>query len=136
MATNFATAAQEIVFGLLNGNLTDCTVFDTAPFLPEGAPATTFPYCVIGEDTQVAWDTDDTLGAEMTLTLHFWSRATGNKEVKALMGEAYALLNRANVTKSGYNIVDCLWEFGSVVSDPDAKTKHGVQRYRLTIQEA
>jgi hypothetical protein len=136
MATDFATAAQEIVFGVLNGNLTGCAVFDTAPFLPEGAPAETFPYCVIGEDTQVAWDTDDKRGAQVTMTLHFWSRVTGNKEVKALMGEAYALLNRANITKSGYNIVDCLWEFGSVVSDPDAKTKHGVQRYRLTIQEA
>lgn len=136
MATNFTTAAQEIVFAALDGNLTGCTVLDTAPFLPEGAPSTTFPYCVIGEDTLAPWDQDDARGANTTVTLHFWSRAEGNKQVKALMDEAYALLNRASLAATGYAVVDCLFEFGSVVPDPDGATKHGVQRYRLTLQEA
>jgi hypothetical protein len=131
---SFATAAQEIVFDALDGNLTGCAVFDTAPFLPEAAPSTTFPYCVIGEDQVSPWDTDDTLGADVVVTLHFWSRAKGNKQVKALMDQAYGLLNRATISKAGYNVVDCLYEFGEVVPDPDASTKHGVQRYRLTIQ--
>ena len=69
MATAFNTAAQELVFTALSGNLTGCAVFDTPPFLPEAAPATTFPYCVIGNDTNRAWDTDDSRGAEVTLTL-------------------------------------------------------------------
>lgn len=136
MAKNFTNAAQRIVYSALNGSLTGAQVFDTPPFLPEAAPETTFPYCVIGEDTLSPWDTDDTVGGAITVTLHFWSRAKGAKQVKALMDEAYALLNRANLTQSGYNVVDCLFEFGSVVSDPDAATKHGVQRYRLTIQAA
>lgn len=136
MATAFTTAAQELVFTALNGNLTGCTVFDTAPFLPEGAPATTFPYCVIGDDTLVAWDTDDNRGAEVTLSLHFWSRTTGKKQVKALMDQAYGILNRATLTKSGYTIIDCLFEFGETLNDPDGQTKHGIQRYRLTIFEA
>jgi hypothetical protein len=136
MAQAFTTAAQQIVFTALNGNLTGCTVFDTPPFLPEGAPSTTFPYCVIGDDTIAPWDTDDTVGGDITITLHFWSRSKGNKQVKALMDQAYALLNRASLSKSGYNLVDCLFEFGEVIPDPDAATKHGVQRYRLTIQAA
>lgn len=136
MATAFNTAAQELVFTALNGNLTGCTVFDTAPFLPEAAPATTFPYCVIGNDTAAAWDTDGIRGAEITLTLHFWSRVTGFKQVKALMDQAYGLLHRATLTKSGYAIIDCLMEFGEAMDDPDGQTKHGVQRYRLTIREA
>jgi hypothetical protein len=136
MAQAFATAAQEIVYSLLNGNLTGCTVYDTVPFLPEAMPAANFPYCVIGEDTLLPWDNDDTVGADVTINLHFWSRASGNKQVKDLMAEAYAILNRANVTKTGYNVVDCLFEFGQSMSEPDGKTKHGVQRYRLTIQAA
>lgn len=135
MATAFTTAAQELVFTALSGNMTGCSVFDTAPFLPEGAPATTFPYCVIGNDTVRAWDTDDVRGAEITLTLHFWSRANGMKQVKALMDHAYGLLNRAVLTKTGYSITDCLFEFGDTVDDPDGQTKHGVQRYRMTIRE-
>lgn len=136
MATAFTTAAQQIVFTALNGNLTGCAVFDSPPFLPEGAPATTFPYCVIGNDTLSPWDTDDERGAEITLTLHFWSRAEGFAQVKALMDQAYGLLNRATLTQSGYLVTDCLFEFGESMSDPDGVTKHGVQRYRLTIGEA
>ncbi|CAB4157288.1 Tail completion protein [uncultured Caudovirales phage] len=136
MATAFTTASQELVFTALSGALTGCTVFDTAPFLPEGAPATTFPYCVIGNDTSVPWETDDMRGAEITLTLHFWSRANGFKQVKALMDQAYGILNRATLTKTGYSIIDCLFEFSEALDDPDGQTKHGIQRYRLTIREA
>lgn len=136
MATAFNTTAQELVFAKLNGALTGCQVFDTVPFLPEGAPATTFPYCVIGNDTAAAWDRDDTRGAEITITLHFWSRANGFKQLKALMDQAYGLLHWAALTKSGYKVVDCLFEFGDAINDPDGQTKHGVQRYRITIEEA
>lgn len=130
----FENVAQQIIFDRLNGALS-CNVWDTTPYLPEGMPATSFPYCVIGNDTLAAWDTDDTVGGDVTVTLHFWSRSNGKAEVKALMGEAYALLNRAVLTKAGYNIVDCLWQFSDVMDDPDGQTKHGVQRYRLTIQD-
>ena len=135
MATAFTTAAQEMIFAALNGNLTGCAVFDSPPFLPEGAPASTFPYCVIGNDTARAWDTDDVRGANITLTLHFWSRGQGFKQVKVLMDQAYGLLNRVVLAKAGYSIIDCLFEFSDTISDPDSMTKHGVQRYRLTIQE-
>jgi hypothetical protein len=136
MATAFNTAAQEIVYTALNGNLTGCAVYDTPPFLPEAAPSTSFPYCVIGNDTVRAWDTDDSRGAEITLTLHFWSRAAGFKPVKSLMDQAYGRLHRATFVKSGYGVTDCLLEFSDTMSDPDGVTKHGVQRYRLTIAEA
>jgi len=136
MATAFTTTAQELVFSALDGKLTSCTVFDTAPFLPEGAPSTSFPYCVIGNDTTEPWDTDDTLGTQISLTLHFWSRAKGMKQVKALMDQAYGLLHRAALAKTGYSVIDCLFEFGEAMNDPDGQTKHGVQRYRLTIREA
>ena len=136
MARAFATTAQELVFGAINGNLTGCQVFDTAPFLPEGAPGATFPYCVIGSDTAAPWDRDDKVGADITITLHFWSRANGFQQVKGLMDQAYGLLNRAALAKAGYHVVDTLFEFGETMPDPDGQTKHGVQRYRITIEEA
>jgi hypothetical protein len=136
MAKAFTTAAQALVYTALNGNLTNCAVFDSAPFQPEGKPNASFPYCVIGSDTLVPWETDDRQGAEVTITLHFWSRARGMKQVKALMDQAYGLLNRAALTRTGYTIIDCLFEFGETMDDPDGQTKHGVQRYRLTIREA
>jgi hypothetical protein len=52
-----------------------------------------------------------------------------------LMGEAYSILHRASLTKTGYNVVDCLFEFSETFVDVDGRTRHGVQRYRLTVQE-
>ena len=131
----FELAAQRAVFDTLDGAL-GCQVHDSVDFLPEGVPATGFPYCVIGHDTARAWDADDLLGAQVTVTLHFWSRADRFRLVKELMGEAYGLLHRAAPVVAGFRVIDCLWEFGETLTDPDGKTKHGVQRYRLTIQEA
>lgn len=131
---DFLTAAQEAIFFELDGAVS-CPVYDDAPYLPEGAPRNGFPYIVIGDDTGAPWDTDDTLGINVTVTIHFWSRASGMKEVKSLMGEAYDLLNRSKLAGSGVNVVDCLYEFGSATVDPDGRTRHGVQRYRLTLQE-
>jgi hypothetical protein len=131
---SFETAAQEIIYATLNGAIS-CDVYDDVPFLPEGAPDDAFPYVVIGDDTHTSWDNDDIVGTSATITLHFWSRYQGRKEVKSLMGEARGLLNRASLSKAGYKIVDCLFEFSESFTDPDGRTRHGVQRYRLTLQE-
>jgi hypothetical protein len=133
---SFLNIPQQIIFDRLTGNLgVGVSLFDTAPYLPEGAPSTSFPYVVMGNDTGVSWDTDDQLGAEITVTLHFWSRAEGFNQVKTIMQAAYDRLNRASLSKTGYTVVDCLHEFSEALNDPDGVTKHGIQRYRLTIQK-
>ena len=133
---SFLNIAQQIIFDRLTSNLgSGVSLFDTAPYLPEGAPSTSFPYVVIGNDTSAPWDTDDQVGGEITVTLHFWSRAEGFNQVKTIMQAAYDRLNRASLSKTGYNVVDCLHEFSEAINDPDGVTKHGIQRYRLTIQK-
>lgn len=132
---SFETAAQQAIFTALNGNVS-ATVYDDAPALPSGMPLENFPYVVIGDDTATPWDTDDTLGAEMTISLHIWSRAAGMKEAKDIAGEIYALLHRAALTVTGYTAIDCLYEFSQFMRDPDGETRHGVLRYRVTMQEA
>ena len=133
---SFLNIAQQIIFDRLTGNLgAGVALFDTAPYLPEGAPATNFPYVVMGNDTSVAWDTDNQVGGEITITLHFWSRAEGFNQVKTIMQAAYDRLNRATLSKTGYSVIDCLHEFSEAMDDPDGVTKHGVQRYKLTIQK-
>lgn len=129
----FENTVQQIVFDALDGAVS-CTVYDDVPFLPEGQPDDRFPYIVIGNDTVRAWDTDDTKGANATVTIHVWSRAAGFKECKTIMGEVYDLLNRGMLSKSGYQIVDSLFEFSETMLDSDGETRHGVARYRITIQ--
>ena len=129
----FETAAQQAVFAALSGM--SCPVHDTPPALPEGMPESGFPYVVIGDDTLTADEADDVIGAQVTVTIHFWSRAAGNAQVKALMGEAFGLLHRASLAAPGFKVLDCLREFSTVSVGPDGKTRHGVQRYRLTMHQ-
>lgn len=131
---SFETVAQEMVFTALNGNVT-AGVYDDVPYLPAGMPRESFPYVVIGDDSTVAWDTDDTLGKEVTIGIDIWSRSAGFKETKSIMGEIYDILNRGALSKVGYNVVDCLCEFSETLRDPDGETRHGVMRFKLTIQK-
>lgn len=131
---SFETAAQQAIFTRLNGQV-GATVYDEVPSLPSGMPAANFPYVVIGDDTARAWDTDDKTGADVTVTLHVWSRASGFKEVKTILGAIYDRLNRAQLTITGYNVIDCIWEFSDTMRDPDGQTRHGIARYRIRLQK-
>lgn len=131
---SFELAAQNAIFTALNGNIT-ATVYDDVPMLPSGQPAANFPYVVIGNDTFRAWDNDSQLGSEITLTLHIWSRWGGMQEAKGIAGEIYGILHRANLIIAGYSVIDCLCEFSEFVTDPDGETRHGIVRYRLTMQK-
>ena len=131
----FMNTAQQIVFYCFDSN-NHATAIHTAASSSEAAPYTPFPYFVSGYDQAGPSDTDDTIGSAITVTLHFWSRSSGFAEVKTIMGAAYSRLHRASLFKTGYNVIDCINEFSEALSDPDGVTKHGVQRYRLTIQEA
>lgn len=129
----FETAAQKALFAAISGM--SCPVHDTPPALPEGMPESGFPFVVIGDDTLTSDEADDVIGAQVTVTLHFWSRAAGMKQVKDLMGEAFGRLHRAQLTAQGFKVIDCLREFSTVSVGPDGKTRHGVQRYRLTMHK-
>lgn len=134
MALAFERAVQGMVYAALNGTVTG-SVYDGAPELPDGMPAANFPFVDIGECTVASFDTDETQGAEVTVTLHFWSRLHGMNQINGLMGEARAALNRKALTASGYHIVDVQHEFSSTIKDPEGTLRHGVARYRVTIQE-
>ncbi len=83
---SFELIAQQAIFGKLNGAIAGVTIYDDVPMLPIGQPLANFPYVVIGNDTFLPWDNDDRTGAEMTITLHIWSRAAGMKEAKTIAG--------------------------------------------------
>ena len=96
----------------------------------------TFPYIVIGDDTSVPWDTDNSLGTETTCTIHVWSRHRGRKEVKEIFRTLYEKLHRAEFPIIGGALVECQAEFEESFLDSDGLTRHGVIRFRLTVDSA
>lgn len=115
---------QAALYSALSGNIS-ATVYD---HVPENSA---FPYVVIGEDLANEWDTDTEQGFETVLTLHYWSRYRGKKEIKQLMGEVYGLLHRTDLTITGQYTVSLMWESSEILLDADGLTYHGIEDYRL-----
>lgn len=136
MATNFRSIARTLIYNALDGNVAGVTIYDHVPFEPEGSPDANFPYASIGDAEAEPWDNDSTLGAYVNTTVHVWSRYKGRKEVDEALDAIYGLLHRASLSAAGYKIVDCLFQFSDVFVEEDGQTRHGVVRFRLTIQEA
>lgn len=130
----FAAEIQQVIFTTLNDGLS-YPVYDDVPFLPEGMARENFPYVVIGDDTLIPFDNDTNVGVDATLTIHVWSKYRGRKEAKDIQGEIYTLLNRASLTITGFKVVDILFEFSETFVEQDGITRHGVQRFRITVQE-
>lgn len=133
---DFSNAVQTAIFNRLTSGLTPIAVYDAPPHQLDGQPYTQFPFVTMGDDTLTPFDTDTSLGAEVTCTIHIWSRYKGRKETKTIMASIYNLLHRqaSALSASGVRFVDCLWEFGEVIEEIDGATRHGVCRYRLVLE--
>ena len=128
MATAFRSSVHTQVYTTLDGAVSGFDVFDYVP--------DKFPYIVVGDTETTPFDNDSTLGAYVDMSIYVYSRYKGRKEVAGALDSIYALLHRASLTAAGYKIVDCLFEFSDVLKLQDGKTRQGVIRFRITIQEA
>lgn len=135
----FESAIQTAVYGALNADSTLLAavtgVYDDVPQAIDPGAAANFPYITIGEDTHAEWDTDTSLGDDATITIHVWSRGRGRKETKDIQALIYGLLHRANLAVTGYNLVGVDWIQSQSFMDADGLTRHGVQTFRITIEE-
>lgn len=135
---------QKAVFGKLDGTaaLTALlaahaftvgkkAIYDDVPQADKSEKDTAFPFVVIGDTTEIPFDTDSSNGRESTLTIHSYSRYRGKKELKDVMDAIKAALHDATLVVSGELFVFCFWEFAETMPDPDGRTRHGVQRFRL-----
>ncbi len=110
-------------------------VFDEVPQALDSGSPDIFPYVVIGDDQTIAWDTDTELGAEITATIHTWSRYSGKKEIKELQGLVYNALHRSKDYLAGYEVVLGQFLQSQSFLDADGKTRHGVQTFRILIEK-
>lgn len=114
---------------------TASSIYDNVPQAVNAGDNSAFPYVVIGDDTSIDFDTDDTSGFEMTLTIHTWSRKRARTETKRIMGRIHDALQYSELTVTGYQWIVSHYEFSSTTKDPDGKTIHGIQRFRILLQE-
>lgn len=121
-------AIQQAVYTRLAGQLS-VPVYDHAP------QDVAFPYVELGEIDAIPFDTDDSVGAETTVTIHTWSRYRGWKEVKEIQGRVYDALHRYNLPVAGAHLVTVEFEIGRTFLDADGLTRHGVQEFRIITEK-
>lgn len=133
---SFEQALQKAVYDQLSAYPDMPSVYDDVPVDVKGQPAVAFPYVVLGEDTHIPFDTDDSLGSESTVTLHVWSRYRGKKEAKGIQALIYDALTRQPLMLDAHDLITLEFEYSEVMLDPDGITRHGVQRFRALIEQA
>lgn len=130
---SFESEIQRAIFTRLDNGLT-IPVYDNVPQNIGGTDNAGFPYVNIGADTHNPWDTDTETGALSTATIHAWSRYRGMTEIKDIQGQIYNLLHRYAMPVNDFYLIDLLFEYSESVLDPDGITRHGIQRFEITVE--
>jgi len=120
-----ALAAAEELTSILGGT----KIYDRVP-----KPAVD-PFVTIGELTGVDWSTAGHDGQEFELTVHTWDRGQSSVRLKQIMAAILACLHDASLSIAGFNCVSVRYVSQSVITDPDGTTFHGVQRFRLVVEQ-
>lgn len=125
----FELSIQQAIFTQLDGNI-------SASVVDDASKKQRYPYCVIGDDSYIEFDTDTTIGRDGIISVHIWDNYNGYSRIKQLFGEIDGILNRANFAVTGYDLINCVFDSSDVFLEPDGKTRHGVLTYRILIDEA
>jgi len=123
MADGFALALQKGLRASLVANAGVTTIVSTRVY-DEPPQAVTFPYLRFDQITANAFDTDSTLGSVVDITIEANSRsASGRVEAVQMVEAVRAALHRqeANVTVTGFTLVELIFQTYSVTRDTDGR---------------
>jgi hypothetical protein len=123
MADGFALALQKGLRTRLVANAGVTAIVSTRVY-DEPPQAVTFPYLRFDQITANAFDTDSTLGSVVDITIEANSRsASGRVEAVQMVEAVRAALHRqeANVTVTGFTLVELIFQTYSVTRDTDGR---------------
>lgn len=96
------------------------------------------PYILVGLRTSAPANMFQLAGRDVTVTFHIWTDELGDQQNLAIAAAMDAVLNRQWLTapvEGGWGPAYFANEYADVSDDPSG-LRHGVMRYRVTIQHA
>lgn len=99
-------------------------------------PDATFPFVTLGAMQAEGFDTSQHNGNSLRATLHIWSRARGNKEVKQIMDALTNRLHGGALSIAGQQLVMCRMLSAVTELDDDGLTQHGLLQFQIITQGA
>jgi len=104
-------------------------VFD---MVPKGTPT---PFITIGDMTVVDNSTAGIGGQVITLQIHSWTQDLSSSRLKTMMANVITALHDQKLTLgAGYNNVNTRFVNSQVFKDPDGLTQHGIQKFRIVVE--
>lgn len=129
---------QKAVFAALDGNINipGASAVPVLDHVEDGSSA--FPRVTFGEFTATDWSTKGQSGQEITFVLDVWDRNNhrGRKQVAEIFSAIHTLLHDTDLVVTGAGFCNVRFVVSQSLRDPDAKTRHGIARYRALVHES
>ena len=127
---------QEAIYGVLSEDSALTSLCGTGQFVFDQVPkGRSTPFITIGEFTVIDGSTQGIDGQELTLNVHSWDQEQSTKRLKQMMAAVLSALHDTDLELSDHDLtaVNCRFLSSVVLRDPDGKTVHGVQRFKIVV---
>ncbi|KZK96337.1 hypothetical protein PsAD5_02524 [Pseudovibrio sp. Ad5] len=94
-----------------------------------------YPFIEIGESNDIPDHAQGSPGGEHVITLHIWSQASGQTELKTIMAEICRRVDCVGVDIDGPATCFAEVEHTQSLGDPDGETRHGVIAVQFTTRK-
>jgi len=99
-------------------------------YVPEN---TKYPYVVIGDPTVSPFATKTSHGEEILVNLHSYSDYKGKSETYGILNLMIQAITKTDLQLEGFTFIRLELEGMNVITDIDGKTKHGIARFKVWV---
>lgn len=133
--TNASFALQSAVFAALSADATVQSLLGVPPRIYDAAPRdAAFPYAVLGDGKESAFDTATEEGSEHVFAITAWSQGGGHKEAKSIADAIRFRLNNATLSLDGHALVDLRFVECAYARETDGETYSATLRFRAVTE--
>lgn len=118
--------------GNVPGGYQTHAIYTNAPQAEESEDPQFFPYLTVTSVTSSPFDTKTEEGGEASFDVHVWYRGHALAVPLSIADAVYDALHRHDLSATGANVVNCLFDGGNEILDPDGITIHVVRTFRVT----
>lgn len=94
---------------------------------------TPFPYVTIGDPTVSPFATKSSHGEEVSVVLHCFSKYKGKREAFEILNLIVQAITKKDLEIEGFTFFRLELEGMNVITDIDGKTKHGIARFKVWV---
>ena len=133
------TETQKTIYGilsadsalqtLLGGSVSDKKIYDSVP------DKKAFPYLTMWIKPLSNRDNEDWDGVEIDYQISTWYQGPGQGDLKVqqIQSRVDELLNKQDICIDGWNVISHRRVTVDIMDDPDGRTRHGVQIFKIRL---